>query len=373
MQLEIGHPDDRYTVNLDEGLSVELDIINNAIITRDYFVYRDDKFFAKSLNEFSYSEKASCKKWLEERAKYLPNMGFKFANAHLNNDITISYEDLEPHETAQSEEMVFVYDYPWGYNYQHWLIAAVGRLFLYKEIKKIYPDLKLLVRKGDFAFKAEMIELVNIHESDIEEFSDNTLYKNVILPDFVNITSRYISPFCYKRYQNIAAELVADNDNYSGKIYLARDDSQGRRPLANRAELDGMLDKEGFEKVALEKLSIREKIILFRTAKYMIGEFSAGWGHIVFFNKDVKAILIEHDVYKNRGYFERASSELGFHIQVLDSPISTYRKLRLKLILFVARFFGKSEFWIDPLPWKINVEWLKGRMSKFFVEKAQLT
>ena len=35
------------------------------------------------------------KKWLEERAKYLPNMGFKFANAHLNNDITISYEDLE--------------------------------------------------------------------------------------------------------------------------------------------------------------------------------------------------------------------------------------------------------------------------------------
>ena len=52
MQLEIGHPDDRYTVNLDEGLSVELDIINNAIITRDYFVYRDDKFFAKSLNEF---------------------------------------------------------------------------------------------------------------------------------------------------------------------------------------------------------------------------------------------------------------------------------------------------------------------------------
>ena len=56
-------------------------------------------------------------------------------------------------------------------------------------------------------------------------------------------------------------------------------DSQGRRPLANRAELDGMLDKEGFEKSRFGKSSPYGKRSSYsETAKYMIGEFSAGWG-----------------------------------------------------------------------------------------------
>eukprot|EP01133_Synstelium_polycarpum_P015491 gene15491-18399_t len=53
----------------------------------------------------------------------------------------------------------------------------------------------------------------------------------------------------------------------------------------NESELNALMTKRGFNVVFLEELSFYEKIALFKSADIIIGDFSSGWGHIVFIKK----------------------------------------------------------------------------------------
>ena len=66
----------------------------------------------------------------------------------------------------------------------------------------------------------------------------------------------------------------------------------GKRNLVNEREVFGFLQKEGFERYELTRLSVKDQIRLFSSASFVIGPHGAGIGNIIFCQEGTKVLEI---------------------------------------------------------------------------------
>lgn len=130
----------------------------------------------------------------------------------------------------------------------------------------------------------EVIKLLDIDCADIVYHKNLIKYKKVYVCNFNSGSGISVNALSITYYEMLS-NLVHDNNQSPKKIYITRDDSQGKRPLKNRKEVNAILTENGFEVIKLEQLNFKEKISIFKNADVIVGDFSAGWGHIVFAKK----------------------------------------------------------------------------------------
>ncbi|HGX0587011.1 TPA: glycosyltransferase 61 family protein, partial [Escherichia coli] len=162
-----------------------------------------------------------------------------------------------------------------------------------------------------------------------------------------------VSHLSYYYYEKMA-NLINFTDDFGRKIYIARDDSRGKRPLINRSELNALMTKRGFNVVFLEELSFYEKIALFKSADIIIGDFSSGWGHIVFCKKFTKLILLEHDIYKFQGFYKEIANSKCLDLKVVETK-NIFRLMYLKFLKLIWTLLKDVDKRANSLSWKVNI------------------
>ena len=366
-------PQKNKIITYQNSSKIPIGVIENGNVSKDYLVYNENYFFKNSLNEFAFNIDGDPSiKWLAYRSKYLTNLNFKFSKAEVDEFGNLNVDSSSLNVAKKSNEKVFIYDYPWGYNYQHWFITSVSRLFLFIELRKFEPELKILIRCDENKYKFELLKILGL-ESSLLYFDENTEFERVYLPPFLSVTSSSVPDSVIQDYQSLSS-LIDESEipeylKEIKRVYIARDDSLGRRPLKNRSELDALLNKYNYEKIYLENLNLYEKIYLFSNADFFIGDFSAGWGHSVLFKKKSKSILLEHDIYKNRNYYKGICHQCDSQFFVIENDLSKFRYLYIKVNKFIRRYFGKAETWADTMPWSINISKVESVLNK--VDKIQ--
>ncbi|WP_281544094.1 glycosyltransferase 61 family protein [Grimontia sp. SpTr1] len=346
----------RFTFKSERVLESFVYLLKDVVVDNDFFTYSDTDmvFFEGSTNEY-FSDNV----WISKRLKLHRDLGFPSSKCTLISDELVHYINESPVEVCEEDNYFFIYDYPWGENYQHWLITSLSRLALFIELKASYPNIKLLHHRDSKSFKREALLLFGIENSDIVDHSGSVRYKNIILPSFPSCCGLEVSKSALRMFNHISESTPKEKNDSSHKIYLARDDSNGKRPLSNRKELDTLLKEKGFEKVYLEELSFENKVRLFSTAEVVIGDFSAGWGHVVFCKPGVKLLLLEHDIFKFDAFYRGISNSIGATFESFSS-LSLTRKIYLyilKLKWINAKTVDKSA---NSIPWKVDV----GRLEK---------
>lgn len=286
------------------------EILNHALVSKDALVLDDSKQVAYNINEYIWD-----RAWRKKRLRTCKDLCFKNNYAEILDDLDKIGLDIELESATSSPDSVFVYDYPWGYNYQHWMITSVTRISQYLKIKKDSPEIKLLMLDDGLSYKLELIELLGVKKADIIILNELTRYQKVIVPSFNSCSGRFVS--------HEAIDLMSGLTKYQQgglerKVYITRDDSNGKRPVSNRSDLDSLMKEHGFECVRLENMNMKDKIRLFSEAKVVIGDFSAGFCHSLFMSPGSTLILIEHDSFKFSTFYENITSKKGITFRSIN-------------------------------------------------------
>lgn len=225
---------------------------------------------------------------------------------------TMEYEVKLPFEFKNFCSLpVFYFVYNMA-NYYHFIYDTLPYLYSYFNEKEIHPDLKLLVSppegKDDlYPFVWECLELLGIKRKDVVFLNPETLYNIVIVGSSLTHNGLSNSP-PHKGVFDIINRMKG-KCNGPEKIYISRrtwlhnnlenigTNYTERRRCVNEDEVVELFKSYGYEEVFCENMSMKEKIGLFNSAKYVAGPIGGGMCNVIFSPSTTKVISINSPLF----------------------------------------------------------------------------
>lgn len=206
----------------------------------------------------------------------------------------------------------------WSDFYYHWMFDVLPKLHLFEKSGLnanfyIFNEIK-------HPFQQETLKIIGIEENKIIQTNkySNFLFEKLIVPSFPGHIG-WLPPWGCQYLNNILAKEL--NIVQNKKIYISRENASQRK-IINEKELLEFLDKEGFIKVCLEELSLKEQIKLFKSAEMVIAPHGGGLTNLVFANKGTKVIEIFSPNYINVCYWSLSNaSKLDYHYFISDDNL----------------------------------------------------
>jgi hypothetical protein len=326
----------------------EFYVLNDVAISKGLFVYdrNNRNYFIETLNEYADYN------WVGNRFHKLPDLGLKYGKATSNADSTITIDFYEESD-GEKNGRYLLFDYIWGHNYQHWLLSAFTRLMYSKEFLISNADVKLLIREDTPNYQREFLSLIGLDEGRFEVINPKLDYKCLYIPPFHSKSGIKLTEDAIRGFECLANDMGNKALGHPSLLYISRDDA-GKRPLKNRSDLDVLLAKKGFTKLRLEELSVFEKVSYFSKADVIIGDFSAGWAHVVFCKPGCRLILLEHAIFKFSSFYRQISQKKGVDFVFVDK-LSAMRKVYYTLLKVIWRLTKTSDKYANEISWSVNV------------------
>jgi capsular polysaccharide biosynthesis protein len=197
-------------------------------------------------------------------------------------------------------------------NYYHFIYDTLPYLYSYFNEKEIHPDLKLLVSppegKDDlYPFVWECLELLGITRKNVVFLDEKTLYNTVVVGSSLTHNGLSNTP----PHSGVFDIINRMKGEYQGpeKIYISRRtwlhnnfDNIGtnyteRRRCVNEDEVAELFKSHGYEEVFCENMTMKEKIGLFNSAKYVAGPIGGGMCNVIFSAPETKVISINSPLF----------------------------------------------------------------------------
>ncbi|MBF0428125.1 MAG: DUF563 domain-containing protein [Magnetococcales bacterium] len=170
------------------------------------------------------------------------------------------------------------------YNYHHWLCEILPRLWCVTAIPEL-RSLPLIVcadHAGLRPFQLETLHALGYPPEQIKQVSGNMMHvENMIFPSAITPRNNSLAVVSWLREHLIPGFGLEPVDQANGLLYISRKNATSRR-VANEEQLTAQLEKRGFQSVFLERLSVRDQIALFRSAKIVVYPHGAGGTNIIF-------------------------------------------------------------------------------------------
>ena len=190
--------------------------------------------------------------------------------------------------------------------YFHWLLDILPRLGM---LAKTGDKADLIYIQKKYRFQKESLEMLGIGAQQIINTVDVAVLtaKKIVVPCHQIMNGREIPAWVI---QDLRDQFLSTSEKTATpanrRIYISRRSSHRR--LENESHIISNLRYYGFSAVALEKLSFREQIRLFREAQVVISPHGSGLANLVFSSPGT--IVIELFPAANVDLFYRLSTAL---------------------------------------------------------------
>jgi len=197
-------------------------------------------------------------------------------------------------------------------NYYHFIYDTLPYLYSYFNEKEIHPDLKILVSppegKDDlYPFVWESLELLGITRKDVVFLNPETLYSTVVVGSSLTHNGLSNTP----PHSGVFDIINRMKGDYQGpeKIYVSRrtwlhnnlenigTNYTERRRCVNENEVAELFKSYGYEEVFCENMTMKEKIGLFNSAKYVAGPIGGGMCNVIFSKPETRVISINSPLF----------------------------------------------------------------------------
>jgi hypothetical protein len=197
-------------------------------------------------------------------------------------------------------------------NYFHWMMDLIPRLGLFEKCGLQLDEIDyVLLGHKSLPFQLDTLQLLNIDINKVINLNrySHVYIKELIVPSFVGLPGNMPKSTCeYLRSKFIKTEIKA-----TGKIYISRINADFRKVI-NEEDLIKSLKTKNFEIIRSEKLSFKEQVELFQSAKIVIAPHGAGLTNITFCNPNATIIEIFPPNYINQCFWTVASHcNLDYH------------------------------------------------------------
>lgn len=227
--------------------------------------------------------------YVSEIQKYAPNWKIDF--------ITQALKTQYPAQPQSLNETIVLLASPGDGCYYHWMLESLPRL---KTIQMSgLPYDKIYIGSKNPKFKQASLELLGIPDSQIicGEKTTNIQTKSAIIPSMPHILPitrpTWACDFIRSAFLDTS---INETTTPQKKIYISRRSvsiKNSQRTIVNEAEVFKYLAKQGFEKVVLEDLTIKQQALFFNSAQIIIAAHGASLTNLVFCNSKLPVTLIE--------------------------------------------------------------------------------
>ncbi|WMN12184.1 glycosyltransferase family 61 protein [Marivirga salinae] len=176
------------------------------------------------------------------------------------------------------------------YNFFHFLIDSLPRVIDFFELKKTYPDIKLLVNNKK-PFTVPYLLLCGVKEVDIFFAKQNLLVSKLFIVNNKFGRSKINNLWAYHVYSKLylgkMKELLFENLEINSqnfprrRVYISQFDA-GTRIVKNEQEVISMLKNHGFETIVLGKFTVANQIKIIATSEFIVGAHGAGFTNLIY-------------------------------------------------------------------------------------------
>jgi capsular polysaccharide biosynthesis protein len=187
-------------------------------------------------------------------------------------------------------------------NYYHWVVDFLPRLMALGRTPAL-DDHPILIHETLLPYQREGLALAGIPEERVITLGYPACYpcRELIMPLFPSDTPEMQDMRSRRSAIAWLRQLVSPFTGKGRKIYISRLDSK-RRTIIREDVLIALLEKEGFEIVALAGLSQKEQIGMFSQAEIIISGHGAGLGNIAFAPENCRIIEIANPNWHNKQF-----------------------------------------------------------------------
>lgn len=198
-----------------------------------------------------------------------------------------------------------------GHNYYHWIHDILQKIYKIKEF--LSTDIVYLVPKPLKQWQYEALDIIGVKSENTRIFPQNEIWlleslyfspPTTISGHDIPSANAWIQNLFYQKYGVNASSI-----NRNKKIYISRRLAKKGRKIINETEVESVLKSYGFKTYLLEKMSLREQVILFAQAKIVIAPHGAGLTNLIFSQPETTVLeIFEPSTFSTLCYYSLSSS-----------------------------------------------------------------
>jgi capsular polysaccharide biosynthesis protein len=179
--------------------------------------------------------------------------------------------------------------------YAHWLLEDVPRFI---ELLSLEEEIGLLVSPSAAKYTYDFLEILNLKPNLVSEVARVEFGTFISAPSVGEIPSKSDIEILrgFSKTQVIQSEIISQ-PKY---IYISR--RRNSRSLNNERDLEIKLSNLGFSILYLQELSLHKQILVFKSAKIIVGPHGAGLANMVWCENDPLVIEIFKESLTNRAF-----------------------------------------------------------------------
>ncbi|QHT70547.1 glycosyltransferase family 61 protein [Rhodocytophaga rosea] len=202
-------------------------------------------------------------------------------------------------------------------NYYHWTLEALPRIY---SIREFTPQLKLLIHEQLKPFIDQYLSFFTFKEIIPIKDEELILAEKLWLPMHTAPGLQHHEPLIREMAGFIKNSYRGNRpeNSFPGKIFISRKGATFRKAV-NEDEVFELLKGWGFERIAMEKLSVSEQIELFTNTHICAGIHGAGFSNSMYMTEGKLLLDIIHEDHGQDTFYNLASA---FNIDYLrlDCP-----------------------------------------------------
>ena len=186
-----------------------------------------------------------------------------------------------------SDKPLVVINQPW-FNFYHWVLESLPRLFLAKEHLKT-SALLLPQAYAKFSFVTDTLKILAPRAEVIYHSDQNYKASKVYLPALRPFCHQYNVELLHNFSQHMLQQMGLTDVKPQRKIMLVRTKANARR-IQNSSVIETIATANGFEVVDMEDYSFAEQVRLMRSASHVVAQHGAGLTHILFMHPNARVL-----------------------------------------------------------------------------------
>ncbi len=195
-----------------------------------------------------------------------------------------------------------------NHNYWHWMFDVLPRIKILSNIFNINEIDNFLLPNLDKNFQKESLDILEIPKKKrissikyrhIESEKIITTDHPYVIRNQASSEIQEIPLWIIQWLKKSLMKNISENKNndYSKKIYIDRSDATSNqsklRGIINESEIKFKLEKDGFESVKLNQISLKNQIQTFKNAEVIVGLHGAGFSNLIFCRPNTNIIELK--------------------------------------------------------------------------------
>lgn len=201
-------------------------------------------------------------------------------------------------------------------NYYHWTIQCLPRLAGVERYREqTGKDPTLIIPEDPSSWMLESLELLGVSDQRLYRMDRHCHVEELVVPSHPKPSPAECRWLRERMHEAVGVESAEDT-NSANRIYISRQGATRRR-VRNEAAVMDTLRPYGFERYALEELSVAEQVRLFANAEAVVSPHGAGLANTVYADSTAVVELFG-DAKKTTFY--RLSDVLGHEYTYFHNP-----------------------------------------------------